>query len=167
MPGFSSMRIVPFEPEFHWEPDLRACADRINRPHEDYPRYVDNTAAALAARLRQPWPGPNGWPTGPELQKLHQAIFQDEKPGSWRQGNVMVGLHRAPHWQLVERYMDELHRIYAPLKPTPERIREWYVDFETIHPLIDGNGQVGGCVVALLSHHRNPDPQGLLYTPGA
>lgn len=63
--------------------------------------------------------------------------------------------------------MDELQAIYAPLNPNPERIREWYVDFETIHPFIDGNGRVGGCVVALLSHHRNPDSLSRLYTPGA
>ena len=167
MPGFSSLRIVPFEPEFHWEPKLDACADRINRPHEDYPKFVSATATALAARLQRPWPGPNGWPDSPALQQLHRDIFRGEKPSTWHQANVMVGQHRAPDWQRVERYMNEIHIIYAPLQPTPERIREWYVDLETIHPFLDGNGRVGGCVVALLSHHRNPDPQGRLYTPGA
>lgn len=97
MPGFSSLRIVPFEPEFHWEPKLDACADRINRPHEDYPRYVDNTAAALAARLDKPW-SENGWPDSAALQQLHQDIFRGEKPSSWRRANVMVSLHRAPDW---------------------------------------------------------------------
>ena len=37
MLGFSPLRIVPFEPQFHWEPSFVACADRINRPHADSP----------------------------------------------------------------------------------------------------------------------------------
>ena len=165
MPGFSSLRIIPFEPQFHHSPDLETCADHINRPHrDDYPRYVNSTAAALTARLNHPWPDP-GWPDNASLLALHRAIFQGDKPSAWRTANVMVNMHKAPDWNLVPRYMDELQAIYANIPATPERIREWYIDFQTIHPFLDGNGRVGGCVVALVTRHRNPSETNLL-TPG-
>jgi fido (protein-threonine AMPylation protein) len=31
----------------------------------------------------------------------------------------------------------------------------WYQQFETIHPFIDGNGRVGGVVIAVLSFNVN------------
>lgn len=48
-----------------------------------------------------------------------------------------------------------------------DRIREWYIDFQTIHPFIDGNGRVGGCVVALMTNYHHSDPRHRLLTPGA
>lgn len=168
MPGFSSLRIVPFEPRFHWEPSLGACADRINRPHEDYPRYVGQTARAIEVRRQKPaWPCGNIWPHALDLQGLHWDIFEGKISSLWRETEVMVGLHKAPPWQQVERLMGDLAEIYADLEPTPERIREWYIDFETIHPYIDGNGRVGGCVVTLMMDRYHPDKQHRLYTPGA
>ena len=167
MPGFSSLRIVPFEPQFHWEPCLNACAHRINRPHEDYPRYVEHTANALACRQLRPWNGGNPWPSILDLQGIHLDIFRGEKSSLFREQDVIVGLHKPPPWQQVPRLMGELCEIYAELEPTPERIQEWYVDFETIHPYIDGNGRVGGVAVALMMLHNNPDKRHRLYTPGA
>lgn len=79
MPGFSSLRIVPFEPQFHWEPSLIACANRINQPHEDYPRYTGKAALALEHRRKAPRPG-LVWPDALVLQNLRQSIFQGESP---------------------------------------------------------------------------------------
>lgn len=167
MPGFTSIRIVPFEPDFDWQPDITACADKINSFHlDDYPKYVPATIAALEARLSQPWPA-NRWPTGAELQDLHHAIFGADKPSQWREGNVKVGLHRPPSYELVPKYIDELHKMYQPLPVDRERVIEWYVDLETIHPWLDGNGRVGGCAVALMSWHKKLDPEGRLLTPEA
>ena len=168
MPGFSSLRIVPFEPQFHWEPCLNACADRINRPHEDYPRYVANTSGLLSRHWTKLWADKDRiWPNELDLQGLHLDIFHGEKPSTFREQDVLVGLHKPPPWQQVPRLMGELCAIYAELEPTPERIQEWYVDFETIHPYIDGNGRVGGVAVALMMLHNNPDKRHRLYTPGA
>ena len=36
--------------------------------------------------------------------------------------------------------------------PTDEILLDWYSDFETIHPFQDGNGRVGGVVVAVYSN---------------
>lgn len=63
--------------------------------------------------------------------------------------------------------MHDLDAIYENLEPTMDRIREWYIDFETIHPYRDGNGRVGGCVVALMTIYHHPDPRHRLLTPGA
>ena len=168
MPGFSSFRIVPFEPQFHWERGLRACADRINRPHEDYPRYVGATARVLACHHSKLWAAPGqAWPGIFDLQEIHQRIFQGEKSSLFREQDVIVGLHKPPSWREVPRLMGELVEIYSELAPTPARIQEWYVDFETIHPYIDGNGRVGGVAVAIMMQKHHPDAEGRLWTPGA
>lgn len=167
MPGFSSLRVVPFEPNFAFQPDVPACADKINSFHlDDYPRYVPTTITALESRLRQPWPTKR-WPNIQELQELHQDIFQGAKPSEWRQGDVRVRLHRPPSYRLVDKYMAELYKLYEPLPADRQRIIEWYTDLETIHPWWDGNGRVGGCAVALLSFHNKLDPQGQFLTPEA
>ena len=165
MPGFSSFRIVPFEPQFHWEPGFSAAADRINRPHEDYPKYVPSTAEALQTLSNGIyWPA-NGWPSGADLLDLHGRIFQDDKPAQWREHDVMVGLHRPPNWAMVPRLMQELEWQYENLPITRENLEAWYVDFETIHPFGDGNGRVGGCVVALLCYALDWEEKRVL-TPG-
>ena len=167
MPGFSSFRIVPFEPQFHWENSMGECADRINRPHEDYPRYVAHTGQLLSCHHDRLWPGGSPWPDILNLQGIHQSIFRGEKSSLFREHDVIVGLHKPPPWREVPRLMGELCEIYAELEPTPARIEEWYVDFETIHPYGDGNGRVGGVVVALMMYHHHPDKRHRLWTPGA
>lgn len=35
-------------------------------------------------------------------------------------------------------------------------LREWYIDFQTVHPFPDGNGRTGGIIVAAYSHQMHP-----------
>ena len=36
-------------------------------------------------------------------------------------------------------------------------LKDWYHDFETIHPFQDGNGRVGGVTVAVLARKFRPE----------
>ena len=158
MRHFEQLRTIPWEPRFHTLEDEALVADRINRPHEDYPRYVQPTLDAM--RLVKI----TGFPSEQKIQEIHMLIFHDDKPSQWRKANVGVGLHVAPQHQIVPKLMRELCATYEGNELTEDRIQEWYFDFETIHPFVDGNGRVGGVVIALLSHQV--DPMGRYMAPG-
>jgi len=68
---------------------------------------------------------------------------------------VIVGLHRPPRAERVEKLMEELMSLYTI--SDLDTLVEWYKDFETIHPFQDGNGRVGGVMVAAYSHSLHPD----------
>lgn len=150
-----SLRQDEFNPAFLYQPDLYSCADLINSFHpDDYPKYVGTTCGALASRIKTKWPSP-GWPRKSHLQSLHYSIFRGDKPSEWRKVQVIIGRHRPPPPAEVPARMRELFHHYRLLPVTYETLTQWYVDFETVHPFVDGNGRVGGCVVALLSHRLN------------
>lgn len=154
-PSLAQLRQDEFHPAFLYQPDVYSCADLINSFHpDDYPRYVGPTCGALASRLNTKWPDP-GWPRKSHLQSLHRSIFRGDKPSSWRIVRVVVGRHRPPGPEQVPQLMRELEAAYRLRPVTEETLTQWYRDFETIHPFVDGNGRVGGCVVALLSHRLN------------
>ncbi|MES2771697.1 MAG: Fic family protein [Pseudomonadota bacterium] len=51
----------------------------------------------------------------------------------------------------------------APVLPTLVRAALVHVQFETIHPFLDGNGRLGRLLIALLLHHEGLLSQPLLY----
>lgn len=154
----------PFQPDFVYQTNVHLCADLINSFHpDDYPKYVGRTATALLNRMHTRWPG-QGWPDKSHLQSLHYAIFRWDKPSQWRQVRVIVGRHRPPGPEEVPALMRELYETYRTRPVTRDNLTAWYRDFETIHPFLDGNGRVGGCVVALLSHRCNFN-EGRFLTP--
>lgn len=180
-PSLAEYRQDEWNPTFDYQPNYGAAADHINSFHpDDYPRYVKNTELALFRRLNQRWPG-SGWPEAADLLQLHREIFQGDKPSEWRKVNVtvggrlretyiprgnwrtdpadfyimrqVVGGHRPPGHEQVPELMEQFLKHYRLQPVNRETVTAWYQDFETIHPFVDGNGRVGGCVVALLSHH--------------
>lgn len=196
MTAFPELQIQrDFNPEFQWHDTVAAVADRINSFHEDYPRYVPATARAINRRRSKPW-SPPSWPPPRQLQQLHHSIFSADKPSQWRTVNVTVGgqlmesvLPKGRHWlanpteyyilrqvkggyrppppEQLPQLMTELYRHYRQLPVDPENLRQWYLDFETIHPFVDGNGRVGSSVVALLSWQCHLHPERLLWCPEA
>lgn len=147
---FGYLRETEWNPSFEWVLDRAIAADKINIPHEDYPKYVMATEATiedvenLMFRCSEI--------TLKLLLHIHKSIFADKVfAGHWRELNVRVGPHHPPIYERVTRLMKALESLYSIL--SVEDLIEWYKDFETIHPFEDGNGRVGGVVIAAYSHN--------------
>jgi len=147
---FGNLRETEWNPTFEWVETNLECADKINSYHEDYPKYVEVTKSVLEKV------GTGNWILSPQLQAIHQLIFSDQPwAGTWRQVDVRIGLHHPPSVNQVEELMLKLEELY--IISDIETLIEWYKDFETIHPFQDGNGRVGGVIVATYAHSLLPD----------
>ncbi len=150
---FQHLREVPWNPTFEWVGTSRTAAHQINIHHEDYPKYVNITDLVIEAIKILPL-------SSDTLRVIHGIIFVD-KPfkGDWRKVNVRVGDHYPPTFSKVKMEMLKLENLYRQFRwdTNLERIIEWYKDFETIHPFEDGNGRVGGVVVACVSNILHPE----------
>ncbi|MFQ5874776.1 MAG: Fic family protein [Dehalococcoidia bacterium] len=161
MARFEHLRSTPWKPTFDWVTSTLAAARRINVWHEDYPRRVKVTHSVISTFRARKLTGPDGVAAGVPvpnavLLKLHRDIFRDQPiRGKWRSVSVIVGQHLPPGPAQVPGLMEELQKGY--LVRTVEDLIAWYTDFQTIHPFQDGNGRVGGVIVATYSHMLHPD----------
>lgn len=137
---------------------------------------VSNYVAALEhglARLREGFPLSNRL-----LREMHAALLAsgrgaDKQPGEFRQSQNWIGGTRPrnahfvpPPPQRVEDCMAALERfLHDQSLPFSTLIKAAlvHVQFETIHPFLDGNGRVGRLLIALLLHHEGVLRQPLLY----
>ncbi|OIQ87005.1 adenosine monophosphate-protein transferase SoFic [mine drainage metagenome] len=137
---------------------------------------VSNYVAALEhglTRLRGGFPLSNRL-----LREVHGKLLArgrgaDKQPGEFRHSQNWIGgtrpgnaLFVPPPAHLVERCMGELetflHRSDDGL-PTLVRAALAHVQFETVHPFLDGNGRVGRLLIALVLFDANVLRQPLLY----
>lgn len=147
---FGHLRQTEWQPTFKWVSTSGECADKINSYHEDYPKYVKATKSVLEKV------GAGNCILGSQLWGIHELIFSDQSwAGSWREVDVVVGLHHPPRRLVIADLMDELELAYTIT--SVEDLVEWYKDFETIHPFQDGNGRVGGVIVASYAHRLHPE----------
>ena len=84
---------------------------------------------------------------------LHQMLItniNDDIAGRFRQKNeyVRVGSYIAPAPEHIERMIEETLDDYSSnLKPYfADKIAKFHLDFEHIHPFIDGNGRIGRAI---------------------
>jgi len=137
---------------------------------------VSNYVAALEYgmdRIR------NGFPLSNRLiREIHARLLSrgrgsEKSPGEFRHSQNWIGGTRPgtahfvpPPPAYVEDCMADLERfIYNKDSTYPALIRAAlaHVQFETIHPFLDGNGRVGRLIIAILLHHSGVLSQPLLY----
>jgi Fic family protein len=137
---------------------------------------VSNYVAALEhglARLRGGFPLCNRL-----LREVHERLLArgrgaDKRPGTFRASQNWIGGTRPgnarfvpPPPQQVEDCMARLERfVHASDDGLPVLVRAGlvHVQFETIHPFLDGNGRVGRLLIALMLFDAGVLAQPLLY----
>lgn len=87
------------------------------------------------------------------IQEIHYLVLQDNKEarGLYRNVPVRVGSHIAPQPYLVKPQME---RLLEDNKKWLEgnvliAVSKFHLEFETIHPFIDGNGRTGRLILNL------------------
>lgn len=140
-----------FEPKFYITESIEECADTINKPHEDYPLRVDKTIEIIRIGLEKNFIEISEG----HIKAFHSILFGEYNPkhirrGDYRTVEVTVGGSYTP-----EPYkIPEMMTCIMPISYNGN-LEEWYKNFETIHPFQDGNGRIGGIVIAILSYLKN------------
>ena len=137
---------------------------------------VSSYVAALehgVARLK------GGFPLSNRLiREIHEKLLprgrgSEKAPGEFRRSQNWIGGTRPgnahfvpPPPAAVEDCMAALERfIHDERSPYPALVKAGlaHVQFETIHPFLDGNGRIGRMLIALLLHDSGVLAQPLLY----
>jgi Fic family protein len=73
-------------------------------------------------------------------------------PGNYRKQSVRVGAHVPPPAPEISRLMSELEHFINENDTLPPLIKAGlaHVQFETIHPFLDGNGRIGRLLIILM-----------------
>jgi Fic family protein len=137
---------------------------------------VSNYVAALdhgTARLRAGFPLCNRL-----LREMHGLLMargrgSDKAPGEFRRSQNWIGGTHPGNAHFVPPPPDEVEPCMAALEsflhaeadglPVLLKAALAHVQFETIHPFLDGNGRLGRLLIALLLHHGGLLTQPLLY----
>lgn len=112
------------------------------------------------------------------LREVHERLLRsgrgtDKTPGEFRRSQNWLGGTRPgdaryvpPPWEEVQPAMSDLERfLHDAPSPSPVLIKAAlaHVQFETIHPFLDGNGRVGRLLITLLLVDQGVLRRPLLY----
>lgn len=112
------------------------------------------------------------------LREIHETLLSrgrgsDKRPGEFRQSQVWIGGSRPgnahfvpPPPHAVQDCMGDLELfLHASGDGIPPLVRAGisHVQFETIHPFLDGNGRVGRLLIAFMLVHDKVLSEPLLY----
>ena len=112
------------------------------------------------------------------LREMHEVLLSrgrgsGKQPGEFRRSQNWIGGTRPgnayfipPPPQTVESCMADLERfIHDPEQPYPTLVKAAlaHVQFETVHPFLDGNGRLGRLLISFMLHHEDMLSRPLLY----
>jgi len=133
-------------------------------------RYVEAMTHGLQ-RLR------NGFPLSNRLlREMHEILLAtgrgaQKTPGAFRQSQNWIGGTRLgnaafvpPPPQDVQHCMGELEKFLHSDTPALVKAALAHLQFETIHPFLDGNGRIGRLLITLLLCHEGVLREPLLYS---
>lgn len=132
-------------------------------------RYVEAMTHGLQ-RLRSGFPLSNRL-----LREMHEILLAtgrgaQKTPGEFRQSQNWIGGTRPgnaafvpPPPQDVQHCMGELEKFLHSDTPALVKAALAHLQFETIHPFLDGNGRIGRLLITLLLCHEGVLRQPLLY----
>jgi Fic family protein len=133
-------------------------------------RYVEAMTHGLQ-RLR------NGFPLSNRLlREMHEILLAtgrdaQKTPGEFRQSQNWIGSTRPgnaafvpPPPQDVQHCMGELEKFLHSDTPALVKAALAHLQFETIHPFLDGNGRIGRLLITLLLCHEGVLREPLLYS---
>ena len=130
---------------------LEKASDYINFPHEDYPDFISPTTMAIEITIEWLRERPL---VERDIREIHQICMSGKeyiRVGDYRMTDVVVANTLIPPQPyLIPQMMMSIFPIGLPVKELD--LINWYKKFETIHPFEDGNGRVGGVVLASVSY---------------
>jgi Fic family protein len=137
---------------------------------------VSNYVAALTYGLKRLQ---GGFPLSNRLiREMHAILLQrgrgsEKSPGEFRRSQNWIGGTRPGNAHFVPPPADHVETCMAGLErfihdednPYPALVKAAlaHVQFETIHPFLDGNGRIGRLLIAFILHHDRALSQPLLY----
>ena len=136
----------------------------------DVSRYVEAMTHGLQ-RLRSGFPMSNRL-----LREMHEILLAtgrgaQKTPGEFRQSQNWIGGTRPGNAAFVPPPPQEVHHCMRDLEKflhsdTPALVKAAlaHLQFETIHPFLDGNGRIGRLLITLLFCHEGVLREPLLYS---
>ncbi len=110
------------------------------------------------------------------IREMHSKLLRsgrgsEKSPGQFRTSQNWIGGTRPGNAQFipppphaVEDCMGELEKfLHSTDMPTVLKAALAHVQFETIHPFLDGNGRIGRLLIAFILHYEGILSQPLLY----
>lgn len=142
--------------------DVEEVTNYISALHWSRKQLSDPKGVPLSVRL---------------LNGAHQRLMrgvrgQNKHPGHVRKSQNWIGGTRPgnarfvpPPAHLLPDLLSDLEKYIHESGPLPPLVRAGFVhvQFETIHPYLDGNGRIGRLLATLLLEHWELLPQPLLY----
>jgi hypothetical protein len=123
---------------------IKWAAYEVERQH-DHPKHVLFMLDAWRYALRESrrdyeYEGSQRWPSLLNILTLGYIVKPDINVQGVRKYNVSVGFSQKLDWQQVPR---SLENLATPNAYKALEAKDWYREFEEIHPFGDGNGRVG------------------------
>ena len=121
-----------------------------SRDVQDVLNYINATEQALAMLREEDLPLVER-----VIKQAHRILlggtsYESKTPGEYRKVAVFVGQHVPPTAQYIPTLMQDLERfINSDTYPPLIKAGIAHVQFETIHPFLDGNGRIGRLLIVL------------------